>query len=133
MMEQTIDYSNVTKKEIIGMRFFESLYAIKDENRKQYAVSMAEQRAQELNISRQFSKGWQTFLHSKAKTGTVTGNRTNFPELPFALHCGDWIADADGVKRMVQESSIRIPHTGAAPGNFAEYRGRYGKNPDRVL
>lgn len=64
MMEQTIDYSNVTKKEIIGMRFFESLYAIKDENRKQYAVSMAEQRAQELNISRQFSKGWQTFLHS---------------------------------------------------------------------
>ena len=103
MMEQTIDYSNVTKKEIIGMRFFESLYAIKDENRKQYAVSMAEQRAQELNISRQFSKGWQTFLHSKAQTGTVTGNRTNFPELPFALHCGDWIADAEGVKRMVQD------------------------------
>ena len=102
-MEATIDYSNVTKKEIIGMRFFESIYAIKDENRRQYAVSMAEQRAQELGIIRQFSKGWQTFLRSKAKTGVVTGNRTKFPELPFTLNAGDWIADADGVKRMVQD------------------------------
>ena len=98
-----VDYSNVTRKELIGMRFFESLYAIKDENRRQYAVSMAEQRAQELNISRQFNKGWQTFLRSKAKTGAVVMNRTNFPEQPLTLNAGDWIADADGVKRMVQD------------------------------
>ena len=63
----SVDYSNVSKKEIIGMRFYESLYAIKNENRRQYAVSVAEQRARELNIARQFSKGWQTFLRSKAK------------------------------------------------------------------
>ena len=60
----TVDYSNVTKKEMIGMRFYESLYAIKNENRRQYAVSVAEQRARELNIARQFSKGWQTVLRS---------------------------------------------------------------------
>ena len=103
-MEVTIDYSNVTKQEIIGMRFFESIYAIKNENRRQYALSMAEQRAQELSISRQFSKGWQTFLRSKAKAGAVTtGNRTTFPAQPFALNAGDWIADGDGVKRMVQD------------------------------
>ena len=100
----TIDYSNITKKEIIGMRFFESIYAIKDENRRQYALSMAEQRAQELSIARQFTKGWQTFLRSKAKTGAVTtGNQTNFPEQPFVLNTGNWIADGDGVKRMVQD------------------------------
>ncbi|MBQ9698423.1 MAG: hypothetical protein IJV46_07770 [Acidaminococcaceae bacterium] len=82
-MELAIDYSNVTKKEIIGMEFYESIYAIKNENRRQYALSMAEQRAQELRIARQFTKGWQTFLRSKAKTGAVaTGNRTNFPEQP---------------------------------------------------
>ena len=98
-----VDYSNVTRKELIGMRFFESLYAIKNENRRQYAVSMAEQRAQELNISRQFSKGWQTFLRSKAKAGAVVVNRTNFPEQPLTLNAGDWIANEDGVKRMVQD------------------------------
>ena len=98
-----VDYSNVTRKELIGMRFFESLYAIKNENRRQYALSMAEQRAQDLNIYRQFSKGWQTFLRSKAKTGAVVVNQTNFPEQPLALNAGDWIADADGVKRMVQD------------------------------
>ena len=100
----SIDYSNVTKKEIIGMRFFESIYAIKNENRRQYALSMAEQRAQELSISRQFTKGWQTFLRSKAKTGPVTaGNQTIFPEQPLVLNAGDWIADGDGVKRMVRD------------------------------
>ena len=100
----SIDYSDVTKKEIIGMRFFESIYAIKNENRRQYALSMAEQRAQELSISRQFSKGWQTFLRSKAKTGAVTtGNHTNVPEQPLVLNAGDWIADGDGVKRMVRD------------------------------
>ena len=98
-----VDYSNVTRKELIGMRFFESLYAIKNENRRQYALSMAEQRAQELNIYRQFAKGWQTFLRSKAKTGAVVVNRTNFPEQPLTLNAGDWIANEDGVKRMVQD------------------------------
>ena len=100
----TVDYSNVTKKEIIGMRFYEALFAIQNENRRQYAVSMAEQRAQELNIARQFSKGWQTFLRSKAKAGAaIAGNRTEFPEQPLVLNAGDWIADGDGVKRMAQD------------------------------
>ena len=104
----TVDYSNVTKKEMIGMRFYESLYAIKNENRRQYAVSMAEQRARELNIARQFSKGWQTFLRSKAKAEAVTVNRTNFPDQPLALDAGDWIADGDGVKRMVQDRNGNV-------------------------
>ncbi len=101
----SVDYSNVTKKEMIGMRFYESLYAIKNENRRQYAVSVAEQRARELNIARQFRKGWQTFLRSKAKAEpeAVTVNRTNFPDQPLALDAGDWIADGDGVKRMAQD------------------------------
>ena len=99
----SVDYSNVSKKEIIGMRFYESLYAIKNENRRQYAVSVAEQRARELNIARQFSKGWQTFLRSRAKAEAVTVNRTNCPDQPLALDAGDWIADGDGVKRMVQD------------------------------
>ena len=99
----SVDYSNVSKKEIIGMRFYESLYAIKNENRRQYAVSVAEQRARELNIARQFSKGWQTFLRSRAKAEAVTVNRTNFPGQPLALDAGDWIADGDGVKRMAQD------------------------------
>ncbi len=64
---------------------------------------MAEQRARELHVSRQFCKGWQTFLRSKAKTVSVAGNQTKFPMQPFALHVGDWIADADGVKRMAQD------------------------------
>ena len=98
-----MEYSNMTKEEIIGMQFFESIYAIKEENSRQYALSMAEQRARELHVSRQFSKGWQTFLRSKAKTVSVTGNQTKFPMQPFALHVGDWIADADGVKRMAQD------------------------------
>ena len=99
-----IDYNNVTKKEIIGMRFFESIYAIKNENCRQYALSLAEQRARELSVSRQFAKGWQTFLRSKAKTGAVTtGNQTKFPEQPLTLNVGNWIADGDGVKRMVQD------------------------------
>ncbi|MBR1511789.1 MAG: DUF927 domain-containing protein [Acidaminococcaceae bacterium] len=98
-----MEYSNMTKEEIIGMQFFESIYAIKEENSRQYALSMAEQRAQELHISRQFSKGWQTFLRSKAKTVSVAGNQTKFPMQPFVLHVGDWIADADGVKRMAQD------------------------------
>ena len=101
----SVDYSNVSKKEMIGMRFYESLYAIKNENRRQYAVSVAEQRARELNIARQFSKGWQTFLRSRAKAEpeAVTVNRTNFPDQPLALDAGDWTADGDGVKRMVQD------------------------------
>ena len=66
-------------------------------------LSLAEQRAQELTVSRQFNKGWQTFLRSKAKAGTVTGNQTNFPEQPLTLNAGDWIADGDGVKRMVRD------------------------------
>ena len=101
----SVDYSNVSKKEMIGMRFYESLYAIKNENRRQYAVSMAEQRARELNIARQFSKGWQTFLRSRAKVEpeAVAVNRTNFPDQPLALDAGDWTADGDGVKRMVQD------------------------------
>ena len=101
----SVDYSNVTKKEMIGMRFYESLYAIKNENRRQYAVSVAEQRARELNIARQFSKGWQTFLRSRAKVEpeAVAVNRTNFPDQPLALDAGDWTADGDGVKRMVQD------------------------------
>lgn len=121
----SIDYSDVTKKEIIGMRFFESIYAIKNENRRQYALSMAEQRAQELSISRQFSKGWQTFLRSKAKTGAVTtGNRTNFPEQPFVLNPGDWTADGDGVKRMVRDRN----------GNMkAEYASRMPVLPLEIL
>ena len=98
-----MEYSNMTKEEIIGMQFFESIYAIKEENSRQYALSMAEQRARELHVSRQFSKGWQTFLRSKAKTVSVAGNQTKFPMQPFALHVGDWIADADGVKRMAQD------------------------------
>ena len=98
-----MEYSNMTKEEIIGMEFFESIYAIKEENSRQYALSMAEQRARELHVSRQFSKGWQTFLRSKAKTVSVAGNQTKFPMQPFALHVGDWIADADGVKRMAQD------------------------------
>ena len=104
----TVDYSNVTKKEMIGMRFYESLYAIKNENRRQYAVSVAEQRARELNIARQFSKGWQTFLRSRAKAEAVTVNRTNFPGQPLALDAGDWIADGDGVKRMVQDRNGNV-------------------------
>ena len=106
----SVDYSNVTKKEMIGMRFYESLYAIKNENRRQYAVSMAEQRARELNIARQFSKGWQTFLRSRAKAEAegVTVNRTNFPDQPLALDAGDWIADGDGVKRMVQDRNGNV-------------------------
>ena len=40
-----MEYSNMTKEEIIGMEFFESIYAIKEENSRQYALSMAEQRA----------------------------------------------------------------------------------------
>ncbi|MER2139448.1 MAG: DUF927 domain-containing protein, partial [Succiniclasticum sp.] len=121
----SIDYSDVTKKEIIGMRFFESIYAIKNENRRQYALSMAEQRAQELGISRQFSKGWQTFLRSKAKAGTVTaGNRTNFPEQPLVLNAGDWTADGDGVKRMVRDRN----------GNMkAEYASRMPVLPLEIL
>ena len=101
----SVDYSNVSKKEMIGMRFYESLYAIKNENRRQYAVSVAEQRARELNIARQFSKGWQTFLRSRAKAEAeaVAVNRTNFPDQPLALDAGDWTADGDGVKRMVQD------------------------------
>ena len=98
-----MEYSNMTKEEIIGMEFFESIYAIKEENSRQYALSMAEQRARELHVSRQFCKGWQTFLRSKAKTVSVAGNQTKFPMQPFALHVGDWIADADGVKRMAQD------------------------------
>ena len=98
-----MEYSNMTKEEIIGMEFFESIYAIKEENSRQYALSMAEQRARELRVSRQFCKGWQTFLRSKAKTVSVAGNQTKFPMQPFALHVGDWIADADGVKRMAQD------------------------------
>ncbi|MBO5637444.1 MAG: DUF927 domain-containing protein [Acidaminococcaceae bacterium] len=98
-----MEYSNMTKEEIIGMQFFESIYAIKEENSRQYALSMAEQRARELHVSRQFCKGWQTFLRSKAKTVSVAGNQTKFPMQPFALHVGDWIADADGVKRMAQD------------------------------
>ena len=104
----SVDYSNVTKKEMIGMRFYESLYAIKNENRRQYAVSVAEQRARELNIARQFSKGWQTFLRSRAKAEAVTVNRTNFPGQPLALDAGDWIADGDGVKRMVQDRNGNV-------------------------
>ena len=119
-----VDYSCVTRKELIGMRFFESLYAIKNENRRRYALSMAEQRAQELNISRQFSKGWQTFLRSKAKTGAVVVNRTDFPAQPLALNAGDWMADADGVKRMVQDRN----------GNLkAEYASRLPVLPLEIL
>ena len=35
LQDSNIDFSNVTKKEIIGMGFFESIYAIKEENRRQ--------------------------------------------------------------------------------------------------
>ena len=106
----SVDYSNVSKKEMIGMRFYESLYAIKNENRRQYAVSVAEQRARELNIARQFSKGWQTFLRSRAKAEAeaVAVNRTNFPDQPLALDAGDWTADGDGVKRMVQDRNGNV-------------------------
>ena len=98
-----VDYSDVTRKELIGKRFFENLYAIRNENRRQYAVSMAEQRAQELNIYRQFCKGWQTFLRSKAKTCAGSANQTDFPEQPLTLNAGDWIADGNAVRRMVED------------------------------
>ena len=96
----TIDFSDKTESELIELKFYESLYAIKDENRRQYAVSIAEQRARKLGIFRQFSQGWKTFLRSKAETVT-TENTTKFPEQPFALKTS-WTADEHGVKRMVQ-------------------------------
>ena len=65
LQDSNIDFSNVTKKEIIGVEFFESIYAIKEENRRQYVLSLAEQRAQELTVSRQFNKAGRPFCAAR--------------------------------------------------------------------
>ena len=97
----TVDYSDKTESELIELKFYEEIYAIKDENRRQYAISVAEQRARKLGVLRQFSQGWKTFLRSKAETVTDTQNVTKFPNQPFALKTS-WTADEHGIKRMVQ-------------------------------
>ena len=129
-----IDFSNVTKKKIIGVEFFESIYAIKEENRRQYVLSLAEQRAQELTVSRQFNKGWQTFLRSKAKAGAVTGNRTNFPEQPLTLNAGDWIADGDGVKRMVRDryGNLKVEYASHIPVMPLEILQNTGEGTEKI-
>lgn len=97
-----IDYSDKTETDLIEIRFYESIYAIKDENRRQYALSLAQQRAKKLGVFRQFCQGWQTFLRSKAQTETESGGYTKFPNQPLSLKAGSWITDENGVKRMVQ-------------------------------
>ena len=98
----TIDYEDKTETDLIQIQFFESIYAIKDENRRQYALSVAQQRAKKLGVFRQFCNGWNTFLRSKAQTEIASDSYTKFPEQPLTLKAGSWIADDKGVKRMTQ-------------------------------
>ena len=101
----TIDYSDKTETDLIETEFYESIYVYKDENRRQYALAMAQQRAKKLGMFRQFSQGWNTFLRNKAKTEIAADGYTQFPEQPLSLKAGSWIADENGVKRLVQTPS----------------------------
>ena len=98
----TIDYSDKTESDLIEIKFYESIYSIKDENRRQYALSVAEQRAKKLGVFRQFTQGWKTYLRSKAGTDTQADNWTAFPEQPISLKTGSWTANENGVFKTVQ-------------------------------
>lgn len=84
---------------MIDNSLFEAIFAITEPAERERIVAMASIRATALGVSRSFDRCWKSFLGAQAAKNITSDNMTKFPGQLFALRCGEWTADAGGVKR----------------------------------
>lgn len=94
------EYCSLTKEDLISPELFEKLLKLKDGFERTQAETMCINRARELKIVNDFNKNYKAYKIKLAQENVNTfGMKTDFPEQPITLACGEWIANAFGVKR----------------------------------
>ncbi|MBR6636573.1 MAG: DUF927 domain-containing protein, partial [Phascolarctobacterium sp.] len=104
-----LDGYDLTSKEIL-----EAISSIKEADEQQRIIALANLRARELGMSRDFSKCWRSFQQARAAKGIKSDNMTRFPNQLFALRCADWEA-RDSVKKLVAKNGESFNYEFASP------------------
>ena len=108
-------FEKLDRWQMIDNSLFEAIFAIKEPAERERIVAMASIRATALSISRDFNRCWKAFLSAQAAKGIKSDNMTKFPGQLFALRCGEWSADAEGVKKNMAQSNGNFRWEFASP------------------
>ena len=94
------EYCSLTKEDLISPELFDKLLNLKDGFERTQAETMCINRARELKVVNDFNRNYKAYKISIAeKQVNKFGLKTDFPDQPLALICGEWIANGYGVKR----------------------------------
>ena len=87
--------------DFLSVKPYEYLYRFKGTSfEREQIITALKKRAADVGY-KNFTKSNKCFVESKksAEKAAVTQNKTEFPDQPLELNCGQWTADAEGVRR----------------------------------
>lgn len=108
-------FEGLDSYDMVDAAVLSAIYAIKDPAERSQVLALANLRAGELRVVRQFNSCWKAYLQSQVARNIVSDNMTRFPAQPFSLRSGEWQADVNGVKRLVAQQNADFRYETASP------------------
>ena len=108
-------FEKLDKFQMINTNLFEAINSIDDPVKRQSVQAMAIFRATALGMVREFNKCYKAFNVAQAQKNVKSDNMTKFPAQPFAINCGEWVADAQGVRKIQSTNGSDFKFIFASP------------------
>ncbi len=106
------EISEYTKEDFLdGDEPYEYIYLYRHDKYKQSKLlKKMSDHAKSVKVSN-FTALYKAFLSTKSEAEDDIGGMTNFPDQPLELHCGSWICDAGGVRKLGDRGTVfACPH-----------------------
>jgi uncharacterized protein (DUF927 family) len=93
-------FEKLDKFQMIDVKLFDAINDIDDPVKRQAVQALATFRATSLGMVREYNKCYKAYNVAQAQKNIKSDNVTKFPDQPFAINCGEWTADAHGVRKI---------------------------------
>lgn len=108
-------FEKLDKFQMIDIKLFEAINSVEDPVKRQSIQAMANFRATALEMVREFTKCYKAYNVAQAQKNVKSDNVTKFPAQPFAINCGEWTADMNGVRKIQSTNGSDFKFIFASP------------------